>query len=439
MPLTKAEQFTRKMPRIESSQNFLAKESAPTPVTREWVITSFLENTVRLGTGAEDRERRFPPRRSLPTRILSASEKHELLQCFRTLAPIEPSSQRYANLAQQYDLPAKFTRTAQALSVLCNPFFRAGSYETMGAAYIRQLYSQLASTVHSDEELRIVLPTLPFKDQCAVTTAQPVGTVDIGEHLLLFRMDLLASSLQRIGVPAKITLVTDGTVYADIFTRSQTEAVKQYYQRCQDIQKAFSLQSVELEDMQNIVTLEPRFQSTHREIRLILEAELQRGNSEISREWSILERGMLFNCELPMPFNTYESFTELMLHDFLSIQFRFPNVKAIIERATLEYSSFLLTMRKLNILQRRFSRQGDIRATVHPKQGQLGLHTLGSSVAPYNGVVVLSQEHRNSNNRNSFTAVKCDRYWKIFESFLPVTRVVEENGTTFFYEQYGTR
>lgn len=430
--LTKAEQLTRRMPQVHAPERFATLSFEQYAVTEEWVATAFLDNVVRLGTGAEKLNSEYPDFRTLPSATLSASERDEFLSRIDNHQLILPSKERYDHLQRQFHLPDHYGQVEQAVSVLCHPLFRKGSYETMGEACVQKIYTQLKN----NNSVQIVVPTLPFKDQCAVTTRQPPGTVDLGERLFLMRLDLLARSLQSAsGLSVSIQIVADGAVYADIFTQNSKEEVAKYFCACRDLIQSSNFRNIHIIDMEHVVAKETKFSEVRDQVRNTLLNLIKRDNESIQIVWQALLRGMLFNCQLPPPFDEYESFVSLARLTMGEIRTKYHNVYEVIFRAGLEYASFLLTMKKLSVLLRYFSSPGTIRATVHPKNGQLGLHTVGSEVAPYNGVTVVNlKEFQHDPRIANQKWYSCQRFYRLL-SQENVTRVVDQNDRTFCYVQ----
>lgn len=436
---TKAELLTRRMRPVEEPERFAALTMLPSreyEVTPEWVESAFLGDVVRLGTGAEDLDTLYPPVPSLPTIPLSSQEQQQFLASIDTTELITPSRERYRHLQQQFGLPAYFGVAEQTLSVLTHPFFRKGSFETMGSEFIQALHHQVQEACLYGSRLTIVLPTLPFKDQCAVTTRQSAETVDLGEHLFLLRLDLLARSVSAASrVKTSFNLVADGSVYADIFTLQGHNQVGQYFQNMQTAIQTLGLrETIKLTDLETIVAKEPQFGQVQSSIRRHLLEFISRQTNAGDRAWESLLRGMLFNCQLPTPFDQYEEFARLSHLSLAEIYTQHRQIFDQISLAGLEYASFLLTMRKLTLLSRHFNGPEVIRATVHPKRGQLGLQTLGSEVAPYNGVtsVNLAEFQRDSHLTNQNWYI-CQRFYRLIENPQSLTQLRSENGSIFCY------
>lgn len=434
--VTKVELLTRRMPRVYNTEQSNSLPSEQYLVSEEWVTTAFLSGVVRLGTGAEALHTAYPPLREISSIQLSPEDIETFSSRIDRNVLIIPSLERYRHLQHSYNLPNRFGQAEQALTVLLHPFFRKGSYETMGADYIQSLYRQLRTCSEYGQQLQIIVPTLPFKDQCAVTTRQRVDAVDLGERLFLMRLDLMARSVASAShLRTVIQVVADGSVYADIFTQHGNDGIVNYLNRCRDLVNLIgAAENIKITDMQDIISNEPRFGEVKASIRENLSQIIVGENESVNETWQALLRGMLFNCQLPEPFNEYEAFSSLAHLELNEIRQRHPEVYEIISRAGLEYASFLLTMRRLNILGRTYQGSGVIRATVHPKRNQLGLHTLGSEVAPYNGVTVVNMEEFQRDPRiTNERWYSCQRFYRVLQENENLSQVVDQNGDTFCY------
>lgn len=433
---TKAELLTRKMPRIDTPERLNSLPSEQYLVSKEWVTMAFLSNVVRLGTGAEELHTEYPPLRDIPSIQLSSEDMAGFSSRIDRSALISPSAERYRHLQHTYGLPNRFGQVEQALTVLLHPFFRKGSYEVMGADYIQSLYGQLRACSEYGQQLQLVVPTLPFKDQCAATTRQRADVIDLGERLFLMRLDLLARSVAATShLRTSIQIVADGSVYADIFTRQGVASIAPYLDRCRDfVDSIGATKNITIRDMRDVVLHEPRFGAVQASIKEHLSQITMGENEAVNESWQSLLRGMLFNCQLPEPFDVYEHFASIASLSLSEIRQRYPEVYEILSSAGLEYASFLLAMRRMNMLGRVYRGLGVIRATVHPKADQLGLHTLGSEVAPYNGVTVVNMEaFQQDPSITNERWYSCQRFYKILQGNENLLQIIDQNGDTFCY------
>lgn len=433
--VTKAELHTRRMPRVEDSRQLHSLSNDEYFVSDEWIAAAFLGDVVRLGTGAEKRDTTYPPLREMPAFQTSLEDIEAFSAKIDRSEVLPPSVERYRHLQQTYGLPYVFGTAEQALTVLLHPFFRKGSYETMGAEYIRRLHKQLAVSSEYGQPLQLVVPTLPFKDQCAVTTRQQVECVDLGERLFLMRLDLLARSVAAVThAKTSVHIVADGSVYADIFTQQNQDDVSIYFNSCSNLIKTLGLKTLAITDMQDIIATEPRFSEVRTSIKDHLSKIVADEDESVHLTWQALLRGMLFNCQLPAPFHDYNNFSALAGLELSETHQHHPQVYEVLTHAGLEYASFLLAMRKLHMLDRFFHGPGVIRATIHPKANQLGLQTLGSEVAPYNGVTIVDMDAfindpRITNNR----WYSCQRFYKMLQQHEQLSQIVDQDGNTFCY------
>lgn len=428
--MLKTERMLRPWPQaVDMTELTRHPETHYTP-SKEWVVSSFA-STVRLGTGAERTTTHWPQERKFATCDFSVVT--EQISRISLSEVVEPSEARWQHIAKTYSVPQEFDPPAQALSILADPLFRKGALSLFGTECIQETFEKLQRTFLQHSPFRIVVPTLPFKDQTPVTTQQPIDQIDLGEWLFIARMGLLVRSLRAVlRAPVSVELVSDGLAYVDIFTTAGAEQAQNYFAGCQASIESLGLDShVLLHQLSNIVAKEERFEDVQTIIKTHL-LELQQ-DREFIHLFHRLLRGMLFNTELPGDYNTYASFTQAATMDVLQIKQELPVVYDRLYQATLEYSSFLLTMRRLNILNRWFRGQSVLRATVHPKAGQWGLHTLGSGVAPYNGITLVDLEQLAADpsltNDSWYT---CMRHWKLLERS-GMRAALDEHGATMCF------
>ena len=406
--MLKAEHLTRHNKEISS-------RSSPERVTVDWVATNF-EAVVRLGTGAEKQDYVFAQPRQFQQALISDRELSQMHSIWSNEL-VEPNPDLVAELRQRVSTNGtlKIRRkdsALQMLSIMTDTFFRRGSLETMGQSTLNQMYRRLQNWNMNGGRLRIVVPTLPFKDQTPVTTGQPIGQIDLGEMIFLQRLDLLARSVSAVsGLVPTIQVVTDGHVYSDIFIEGETQAAMQYHQACQDY-VSNHLMAVELTDLSDVVADTLSFESVQSQIKEYLLKLI--GSPALDHAWQALQRGMLYNTALSEPFDNYQQFIKNVQRPLSELQDDYPATMDQLQYSAVEYASFLLTMRATHALDNFFLDAPMIRATVHPKAGQLGLKTLGSGVAPYNGVTLINQKALEADYRLQGDWYTCERLAQLY-------------------------
>lgn len=396
--MLKVELMTRRTPQIPQSVEYhghirsLSRYVPAYPVTPQWAAGE-LSNRVRLGTGAERLDVLYPPMRYVPT--ITIPEPDTRTSC--ETEPIDPDRKFYSSvLRKKYPLLTdRFNTIEQAIALILHPTFRAGPLENISEEYISQLIKNVQWAWEDRQlPLEFIIPTLPFKDQSPVTTHASIDHVGLGEHLMLARWAKLTKSIDAVAGKnrAVVRIISDGSVYADLFAGGNTSEVKSYSQKCHDmIQNCGWDKHMTITDMKEIIALDSRFHDVRQTVDHQLRVSYG-SHHEDSVHIDSLTRGMMFNMKLPEPFNEYDAFTYLAGLPMEQINADHPEIYQRITDAAYGYSSFLLTMQYLHILRRAYPEPSQIRSTVHPKPGQLGLRTGDSSVAPYNGVSVVNND-----------------------------------------------
>jgi hypothetical protein len=154
-------------------------------------------------------------------------------------------------------------------------------------------------------------------------------------------------------------------------------------------------------------------------------------NPDTAQGMRSLQRGMLLN--IPAPEQDFDAYASLIAQPFdqlpRDLQDRTRNI-------AIEYSSFLLAMRKLNLVQRNFP--DALRATVHPKNApQVPLHLVNkhSVTFPYNGVPVVS-EGKFAKTKSFGKSTRIMRFYQVLE--IPDARAIycPQSDEPFYYMTY---
>ncbi len=413
---TKVEQMYRNWPQIpeiflkNSTGEFVRLMDHPynPSVDVSW-ICSQLENTVRLGTGAEALDVAYPSPRDLPyghIENISASQFEESI--------IFPSESFFKTLQQKGLHSGYFGVSEQILTILLSNTFRSGTWSQLSPEYLNFLHRRVLDSMERSRSIELVIPTIPFKDQNPFTTGHSLSFTDLGEYLFFSRLGRLSRSVGEIyPMGLQTHLISDGIVYRDIFLSDQAHAPQSYIASCQRVLEGLGIaQYVDITYLDGLIDLESRFGSVQAEIRTILgrASALPEHIQEILRS---LRRGMIFNMEMPLGANGYDEFSYIVNLGDSQMRQEYPEVFDRSWQAALDYSSFLLAMKKLDIVSRAFPLS--IRGTVHPKPNQLGIWMVqGSSIAPYNGVPVV--DYAKFVRTGSFElSTKTQRLWQIYE------------------------
>lgn len=413
---TKVEQMYRNWPQIpeftlkNSTGDFVRLMDHPydPSVDLSW-ICSQLENTVRLGTGAERLDVMYPPARDLQqVRI----ENFPISQFEERI--IFPSESFFKTLQQKGLHSHYFGVSEQILTILLDGTFRNGAWSLLSPEYLNVLHRRVGESIERCRSIELVIPTIPFKDQNPFTTGHSLSFADLGEYLFFSRLGRLSRSVAEIypmGLQAH--LISDGIVYKDIFLRDQAHVPQLYVLSCLRVLEELGISSqVDITYLNDLTRLESRFETVQTDISAILAhtSALPEYTQEILRS---LRRGMIFNMEMPREIDGYDEFSYIANLTDTQLSQEYPELFDRTWQAALQYSSFLLAMKKLDIVPRAFPLS--IRGTVHPKPNQLGIWMVqGSSIAPYNGVPLV--DYAKFVRTGSFEqSTKTQRLWQIYE------------------------
>lgn len=259
---------------------------------------------------------------------------------------------------------------------------------------------------HVQNQLRLQLVFLgfPFKDQNPFRTQTEPGRPDLAETAMLVHLHCLTMALYTVHpFGADWIILTDGRAYAPLFGVRE-DAATSYVSRVREVRNRLNLQgSISFLDLEAAafhldgLHHKGRF-AAHREA---IEAELTRlveREEPATEAMETLKRGMAWNYASDTIVRQYglsykELWHVLSLHEGEPLPSKTRSAQRhmseLVRTAALAYASFNLAMRWQRTIERLFPQA--IRATVHPKAGQLAIPRLGS-VFPWNGVPVTTAE-----------------------------------------------
>lgn len=273
-------------------------------------------------------------------------------------------------------------------------------HDTIGNAATRKYYDEatlkgeLRQRFEARERLQLVFLGFPFKDQNPFRTEAPADCPDLGEIAFLIRLHALAISLYTVhpyGVDWII--VTDGDVYEPILGYPYGSA-KRYANRLREIRYDLNIQgSISFIPLSDLLSRYGGDGEAEAGIGDIYDALKADDSPEGRQALSTLARGLLWNYasrqatdalsrqgawQLLNGIEPQTSQIELSLRQELT---------AKANDASLQYAAVNLFLKQESVIRRFFPQA--LRATVHPKPGQIALPQLGS-VFPWNGVGVLT-------------------------------------------------
>ncbi|MGH7204359.1 MAG: L-tyrosine/L-tryptophan isonitrile synthase family protein, partial [Candidatus Levyibacteriota bacterium] len=232
----------------------------------------------------------YYPRRNLPKKIIESFNTEMLTP--RIIYP----SQDAVNTS------------SAILSILLNANIRRGSLTTV-EPYMHTFLSKINYFVERNEPIHLVLPTIPHKKQSPITTGHTMDFVDLGEYLLMSQLHTILLSIEKIYNPgAKITLLSDGLLLADIFTNNDKSLIHNYIQKLNHLKNQFNLNGlVNIEGLDNLIKDRELFAQVHDDIKRLLYT-LYKKDAIITEGLDILKKAMLvFN--LPFDHSLEEHFS----------------------------------------------------------------------------------------------------------------------------------
>jgi pyoverdine/dityrosine biosynthesis protein Dit1 len=306
--------------------------------------------------------------------------------------PVRTVRVDYGELAHQAELRGKEivrdrwrelrsrTPAERAAIVLSSKQFRAGN--SLGVLeYLTKCFQTVG------DEATFTLPSFPFK------VPNPAKVVhrnfDAGELLCLRRLHLLNSIVtELLDVPSRFVIISDGKIYADVCGTEPAEYERYSHDARDAIEQMGLTDRLAYVDMIDDVVGDRR--GEYEDLLERVQAELSVwweehrdssqvqylvANMEASIDTTVADFALAKALEADLP-------KEQPLADYRA------HVSSWAERSAFLFMSKLVTLRIMNAVQDRYP--GSIRCTVHPKQGQYGIHLVNSSTMtfPWQGTTV---------------------------------------------------
>lgn len=260
----------------------------------------------------------------------------------------------------------------------------------------------LLGEVKNEQRLMFVLPSFPFKDQNYFRThaARP-DEPDLGELALLVRLHSLSIAFYQVHpFGADWVIASDGMLYSDIFGVTP-EVSEHYFRRIKDWRTRLNLHgTVSVLDLKEMISHvasaydDDRYSRDAAHIGNVIGNMSVNGSKQFREAHSVLVRGMrqnLSNRNLITQFGDERAWrivTAEVKDDFCSDEL---SARSELEaRATIaanRYATENLLLRRYNIINQVWPTA--LRATVHPKPGQIAVPQLGSCF-PWNGVAFVA-------------------------------------------------
>jgi pyoverdine/dityrosine biosynthesis protein Dit1 len=263
-----------------------------------------------------------------------------------------------------------------------------------------QWMAHVRRQVDKRDRLLFVIPACPFKDQNPLRTLSGPAHPDAGEVAFLVNQHILSLALYQVHpFGADWVILADGVLYAEVFGVPTEEAAR-YREILRHLRTALNLQgTVSIIDLSELIAHfavaagEDRIEGVKQRVRALVRSPgqdptvvetvrvLRRGMRKNLATRSLLERFDLSDVWTLLNVGDRESVPETLHEDWDTLEAR-------AGRAAEEYAAVNLMLRWFDIVARCFP--DSLRATVHPKPGQLAVRSNGSAY-PWNATAVRTE------------------------------------------------
>lgn len=361
----------------------------PEAVTKEWVtkkFTEWIKLNHELSKTKKEQEKPISPKFKEPT-----SETRPFDIGTLTVKKYKPDIPDIENASS----------AEKIYSILDNRDLRRGGRDEEWID-TKSILDKLDKMTSTDKPIEIILPALPSKNQNPLTTRHSLQEVDLGEYVLFSQLRNICSSIEDIYKPgAKITILADGQIYANLFSGGNKEAINKYRENCEKIRDEFGLQGkVEIINMETLISDRTQLTQTQEQIKKALldsETENQGKDSEFNESMKSLQKSLLHI--IPDDKNKYEEYASYISKPLEELP---EEMQKRLHETAIEYASIYLAMGKLNIAEHSFP--DALRATVHRKkksqQFPMRLTNRDTIIFPWHGVPVISEKKINNIPKN---------------------------------------
>lgn len=268
----------------------------------------------------------------------------------------------------------------QAAKVLSSKQIRNG--KSLG---VEQYLTQVLGD--SKEGVTFALPSFPFKIPNPMKVAH--RNLDAGELLCLRRLHYINSIVQMLmDVPSSFVIISDGKIYSDICDIDASE----YKQYTSDARRAIAKMGLadELKYVDMLDTVIGDRLEEYQDTLNVVSTEIAKWwekNRETARVKYLISNMSANVNTFTEDYSLMRSCGNGVIPDALWNQYKkLVNDKA--ESKAREFMCKLVTLRIMDAVPNRYP--GSVRATVHPKEGQFGIHLVNAStfVFPWQGTTL---------------------------------------------------
>lgn len=244
---------------------------------------------------------------------------------------------------------------------------------------------------NSKESIQFVLPSFPFKIPNPLKTWH--HNLDAGEMLCLQRLYLISFLTQELmNKKTEFIIISDGLIYSDLCDVDAFE-YKSYSQRAKQIIDKMGIQdNIKYVDMMNDVLSDKQDE---------YDQTLQQVQHELKDWWKNNMSGNINTNDID--YSVLRSMTQENVNSVFEVYSETLQRRA--SQKAFEFTSKLVTLRVMDAVLQKY--EDCIRATVHPKPGQFGIHLVNSNsrIFPWQGVIL-------KNNSNEFHTTSTQEAWK---------------------------
>ncbi len=279
--------------------------------------------------------------------------------------------------------------------------FRAGTAKQTRFDENKELFRPIIDDhLREGSPLQFVLPSFPFKHNNPVKVSR--RSADMAEVLCLSRLYEICHALGHVYEPgAKFVIVSDGSVYREMFGVTRHEA-QSYHDRVGTMIAELGFgDAIGLIDMEDLIASRPGlFDFVEQRLRPVF-AEWWRTNPDDLRRASLIQASAAnLNTAGSVTHDLLQMATKDVLlgaeesQDAATLETIKQGTVERAEAGAFEFALFLYVLKEIDLVTSCYPRA--VRATVHPKPGQWGLHLVNqeSRVFPWQGVA-----YRNKNGK----------------------------------------
>lgn len=312
-----------------------------------------------------------------------ARQKKETTEAAETF--IDSISNNLNKLETPYD---------KIFQVISSKRYRAGTKNQTQFDDNKELWRPIIEAhLKDDTPLEFVLPSFPYKFNTPFKVARK--SPDMAEILCLSQMYEISRSLSSVHEPGvRFTIISDGQLYQSIFGITEYEAERYREQVAEMISKLEYDDHLDIVDMEQDVIgpVHEEFDLVKDKFRPVLTEWWEQNPDNERRASLIISSAPNINTAGEQTHDLVQLATKDILEDqdpdstVTNVERVRQGVRERTEEAAFEFALVLYTLKELDLVA--IAYPGAVRATVHPKPGQWGLHLVNehTQVFPWQGV-----------------------------------------------------